>query len=77
MVLNSATSKQVVSLEPPVPWEDHIEGSNERNRVRSAKLVEEFQQNGWIGFSGLFLCRAYNMQGITEGPSEREFQGAN
>lgn len=77
LVLNSATSKQVIPLEPPVPWENHIEGSKERNKVRSAKLVEEFQQNGWIMFSGLSLCRAYHMQGITEGPSEREFQGAN
>lgn len=25
---------------------------------------------------GLSLCRAYNMQGVTKGPSKREFQGA-
>lgn len=73
MVLYSATSKQVIPLEPPVPWEDRIEGSNERNRVRSAKLVEEFQQNRCVRFRS--RCRAYNMQGITDRPSEGDSRG--
>lgn len=49
-------------------------GPNERNGVRYAELLEEFQQRCP---SEVSLCRAYNMLGISEGPTGRGFQEDN
>ena len=66
----------MVLLELRVPWEERMEGANERKRAKYANLVEECRGRGWRarcvpievgcrGFAARSLCNAYSILGVT------------
>ena len=75
IVLMFDSSKQVVLLELPVPWEDRLVEAFERKLFKYAGLVSDCQQAGWRarcllvevgcrGFAACSLTRAFSSLGI-------------
>ncbi|TWW80087.1 hypothetical protein D4764_10G0011170 [Takifugu flavidus] len=74
MIIISEASKYLIMLELTVPWEERIEGANERKRAKYQELVEECRGRGWRtfyepievgcrGFAGRSLCKVFGRIG--------------
>lgn len=83
IVLLSETSKQVIFLEPTVPWEERMEVTNERKKEKNTELVATCHRRGWHvrclpievrvrGIAGKSLWKAFSLLlGITR-PATKE-----
>lgn len=66
IVIFSEALKQVVMLEPTVPWEERMEEASERKREEYTELVEDCHRQGWRArcLTTESFCKAYSVLGM-------------
>ncbi len=75
-MLWSAAEMSVILIELTVPWEEGLEATYERKKVKYADLVADCRESGWIvrlvGRSTSYLLKDLGLQGATLSRSTKE-----